>query len=364
MKKATCFLFFLGLILSLQGRILMKPYLQSVTTSSVYVMVECDNRDTVHVHYGLNSLLNEVASTGTIAATTASPATFVHKVKLAGLSPEQCYSYEVVQGGSRFGIYKFHTGAEAGTGFRFAWMADFRTNTDIHDKIALLVSKRDPLFSLYGGDLCANSTYVTWKREFFVKNEQDLISEVPFFNSVGNHEGMNQNTSAFLQNPVSGSHTQDYYSFDYGDVHFLCINTELSVSEGSRQYNFIAADLAGTSKKWKVVFSHIPAYGAGAHGENPAMILVSQKLFEPYHVDLVLSGHSHYYQHNLVNGIHHFIIGSAGAPLYTPIKASYTVKSAMAYNYAIIDVTPGSIVLNVYDEKNKVLDYLELKKQE
>ena len=64
---------------------------------------------------------------------------------------------------------------------------------------------------------------------------------------------------------------------------------------------------------------------------------------------MVIAGHSHFYQHNLVNGIHHLVIGTAGAPFKDLVNASYTLKSAKEYNYAIIDMTPAMLHLVVYN---------------
>lgn len=76
----------------------------------------------------------------------------------------------------------------------------------------------------------------------------------------------------------------------------------------------------------------------------------------------MISGRSHFYQHNLVNRIHHLVIGSAGAPLHDPYNASYTIKSAKDYNYAIGDVTPTSLHLIVYNAGGTVLDSFDLRK--
>jgi len=89
-------------------------------------------------------------------------------------------------------------------------------------------------------------------------------------------------------------------------------------SINSPQYNFIAADLAATTKPWKIVTTHAPAYASGGHGEDEDMIAMTNDIFEPNGVNLVIAGHNHFYQRNYVNGIHHLIIGSAGAPLVEP----------------------------------------------
>jgi predicted phosphodiesterase len=363
MKKLLILIALLYYFDAAYGEIIMKPYLQAVTTNSVWVMVECSTKDTVIVNYGSTSSYGSNAKTWVISATTASPVTYIHKIKLTGLSPDTKYFYETRQDKSLKEGASFHTAVNPGTNFRFAWMADCRTGTLVHDSIAKMINSENPLFSLYGGDLCINTGYRAWKEEFFRPNQLDLISQVPFFNSPGNHEGWSENARAFLQNPDSTSGTQDYYSFDYGDLHVLCINFKVPYHEGSPQYLFAKADLKSTKKTWKIVISHPPAYVAGGHGPDKGMIELTKKIFEPFNVDMVISGHSHLYQHNLVNGIHHLIIGSAGAPLTKPGTASYTLRSVKDYNYAIGEVTPQSLQIKVYNASGKKLDSVSLTRE-
>ena len=341
----------------------MKPYLQAVTTNSIWVMVECTTRDTVTVDYGSTSSYGSNAKTLIISATTASPVTYVHKVKLTGLSPDTKYYYEARQGTSVSQGASFHSSVPPGTNFRFTWMADFRTGVEVHDSIAALMLAANSLVSFYGGDLCYNPGYESWKKEFFRKNQLDLISRVPFFNTPGNHEGWSENAKAFTRNPESASNSQDYYSFDIGDLHVLSINYLVPCDEDSPQYNFAKTDLAETTKRWKIVICHAPAYAAGGHEGNKNIQVLTRNIFEPNHVDLFIAGHTHFYQHNLVNGIHHLIIGSAGAPLYSPKKANYTLLSVKDYNWAVGEVSPEKLSVTVYNASGKILDLIELQKK-
>jgi predicted phosphodiesterase len=362
MKKIILAILLAVITAGTQAKILMAPWLQAVTTNSVFVLVECDSKDTVWVDYGRTMAYGRVAMDTIVIPTEAKVPTYIHKIKLAGLKPNNTYYYQVRQGASHSAGYNFHTAVEPGATFRLLWMADFRTNTGIHDKIAKLAAATYPRVSIYGGDLCTSPDYVSWKKEFFRPDELELISMVPFFNATGNHEGNGPNTKAFLQSPESASKSQQYYSFEYGDLHVLVLNTEMDISPGSPQYEFAKQDLADAATSWKIVVSHKPAYCAGGHGEDTAMIRMTKELFEPNHVDMVISGHSHFYQHNLVNGIHHLVIGSAGAPLYDPEKASYTLVSLKDYCWAIMDVKYGRLILTVYNAKNQKLDTVDLKK--
>ncbi|MGE5550438.1 MAG: metallophosphoesterase [Bacteroidota bacterium] len=342
----------------------MRPYLQAVTTESVYVLVESDTTQPVTVEYGTTAAYGSKAVTESIEPTDTVPATYVHNIKLTGLQPNTEYNYRAIQGEVASPNHTFLTAVESGTGFRFAWMADTRTQPAIHDGIAGLIKEKRPRFSLYGGDLCERAYYEYWKRDFFVPNQMALAAGVPFFNAPGNHEGWTINTKAFTQAPASASGTQDYYSFDYGDAHFLCLNTEIPYEPNSPQWKFATQDLLNTKKTWKVVFFHKPAYSLGGNGETAGMKLMTTYIFEPCKVDVILTGHNHFYQHGLVNGIHHFTIGSAGAPLASPGKGSYVVNAAFDYNFAIADVTPTVLDLTVYSGKGTVLDKLTLTKTE
>ncbi len=342
---------------------LMSPYLQAVQKDSIYILVECDSPEVATVEYGPDNKYGSLQTAASISTTLAEKVTYVHKVKLKGLKPGKLYHYRALQAKEASQDYTFNTAVEEGVNFRFAWMADCRTGTEIHDIIAANIKKAKPRFSLYGGDLCQNGSYDFFKNEFFLKNELALIAEVPFFNTVGNHEGNGRNTYSFTEAPESASGLQKYYSFDYGDIHVLALNTELSVAAENAQYKFAKADLEACKKKWKIVITHVPAYIDGNYEEDKKLKKMTSDLFEPNKVDMVISGHSHLYQHNFVNGIHHMIIGSAGAPLATPKNDKpYVIKSVKEYNYAIVDVTPKSLHMVVYNEKEKVLDTLDLVK--
>jgi predicted phosphodiesterase len=342
------------------GTFVMPPYLQAVTTNSIYVLVESTTADTVTVDFGQTEAYGSIARTASIDSTTEG--TFVHNVHLVDLAPNSLYHYRARVGENRSLDASFLTAPLQGTEFRFAWMADCRSGVEVHDTISKRIADANPGVSLYGGDLCLRSTYSSFKEQFFRPNEQALIARIPFFNAPGNHEGWKTNTMAFTQAPQSASGTQDYYSFDYGDMHVLVVNNELDHGEGSPQYQFAQSDLSSTQRAWKIVMHHKPAYCAGGHDEDERMKTMSQQVFEPNHVDLVLAGHSHFFQHNLVNGIHFMVIGAAGAPLYNPGTAPYVVKSAREYCYAIGDVTPDRFALMVYNEKGAPLDTLVLHK--
>lgn len=365
MKKLYLLIFILFIPVKFYADIIMPPYLQSVTTNSVCVLVETNTMEAVTVKYGVNQNYSTSATTESFLPTTSLPVTYVHRIFLDNLSADTKYYYYAMQQNTFSSGYSFYTGILPGKKFRFVWLADCQVGIDIHNKISALIPSYKPKFLIWGGDLCQNTTYSSWKNEFFTHNELNVISRIPFFGIAGNHDGYgypNTNILSFEQNPEYYSGTQDYYSFDYGDAHFTVINNELPDGPGSAQYLFVQNDLQQTDKIWKIAVFHKPAYSYGSHGGDADMITMSQELFVPNKVDIVISGHNHFYQHNLVDNIHHFTISPTGGTPRTPTYASYTLKSLQTYCFGVFDVSPKSLSIKIYNEKNKLLDNIQLSK--
>ena len=156
----------------------------------------------------------------------------------------------------------------------------------------------NPVLLLEPGDLCNSSSYSVWKSEFFLSNELSLINKTPWVNGPGNHEASGTTTKAFTQG-TNGDKL--YFSFDYGDIHFIVLDTndEASLAPSA------ACSTTGPittwpppRKPWKIAVYHKTAYVAGGHGENATMKTVSTNIFVPRGVQMVLNGHSHFYQRN------------------------------------------------------------------
>ena len=343
------------------AEIIMQPYLQGIAGDGAYILVESDSMDTVTVNYGTTIAYGYNAIDEEVNETEAS--TFVHHIKLTGLQPDSLYHYKAVQGNYGSDDFTLTTPARVGSDFRFAYFADNRTNSNIFDKILTQIQADQPRFLMIGGDMSESPKYKNIKTEFFRSGLLNMISYIPFYSAEGNHDaGDAKNSVAFTHMPEN-SGPDGSYSFDYGDLHTLVINTESDCTVGSKQYNFAQDDLFKTQRIWKVVVFHQSAYVYGTgHQPNQDMVKMTSNIFEPNGVDMVLTGHSHFFQHNLVNGIPHMVIGSSGAPLYTPKAGEYTVKYKKSYCYGVADVSPTQLNLQVKDENGDLLDTITLNK--
>ena len=87
------------------------------------------------------------------------------------------------------------------------------------------------------------------------------------------------------------------YSFDYGDAHFLCLDSNIYLDPSDPTLtNWISNDLKSTNALWKFVTYHHPAYNVGVEHYSEQHMRVLSPIFERHHVDFVFHGHEHNYQ--------------------------------------------------------------------
>ncbi len=140
---------------------------------------------------------------------------------------------------------------------------------------------------------------------------QNYVSSVPLMLTSGNHsywsdylDGASdiEYNHTTVNLPKQDTENGQYYSFDYGDIHFAVLSSGDSDSSGVgySQRKWLEDDLASTDKTWKIVAIHNPLYSTGKYGSDKDRNKVARsqqkklgKIFNEYGVDLVLQGHDH-----------------------------------------------------------------------
>ncbi|RYX85079.1 hypothetical protein EON83_07480 [bacterium] len=107
-----------------------------------------------------------------------------------------------------------------------------------------------------------------------------------------------ENKIADFQKAAAGRYpSMANYSFDYGDIHFLCLDSNIYVDTTNPQLQqWIIDDLKSTDARWKFVVYHHPAFNAGDNHFSEQHFRVLSPIFEANGVDLILNGHEHIYQ--------------------------------------------------------------------
>jgi acid phosphatase type 7 len=356
-----------------------QPYLQSVGTTSALVAFRTSTSCTPFVRFGEGAYLSRSAS--------ATVTGYRHAVKLDGLTPGRTYSYVVEACGSVTGARTFQTATGADvTRVHFTAMGDFGTGGSLQRKVLqVLTPERAGEFLLTLGDNAYSSgTDAEFQGNMFTPMAA-LLRRTPLFPTPGNHEYITSNAQPYLDNfylPANNSaRTERYYSFDWGPVHFVsldsnCLTYPTTECTKAIQQDWVAKDLAATTRPWKIVFFHHPPWSSGDHGSSTSMRKAFAALFEQYGVDLVLTGHDHNYERSKpmkgeavaasgTKGIPYLVVGSGGATM-RPFETSQPSWSAFRddTNVGFLDVTVdgGTLTAKFITSSNTVRDSLTLTK--
>ena len=161
--------------------------------------------------------------------------------------------------------------------------------------------KEQPKVVLALGDLSYNRTANCW-----LDLVKPIISRVKI--AVGYHDldqsGKYSREEQYLK---AFNLSKPYYSFNYQNVHFLALATEIAynITDGrslnADGYRFVETDLNNASKdgsiNWIIVFGYRPLYSSpSVHNSSGILRDAYHPLFDRYGVDLVLQAHNHNYQ--------------------------------------------------------------------
>jgi hypothetical protein len=357
-----------------------QPYLQSVGTTSALVAFRTSASCTPFVRFGEGTDVSRSAS--------ATAAGWRHAVKLDGLSPGRTYSYVVEACGSVTGVRTFQTATGPGTSrVHFTAMGDFGTGGSLQRQVLQVLgqSSRAGEFLLTLGDNAYSSgTDAEFQGNMFTPMAA-VLRQTPLFPTPGNHEYVTSNAQPYLDNfylPANNSaRSERYYSFDWGPVHFVsldsnCLSFPTTECTKALEQDWVAKDLAATTRPWKIVFFHHPLWSSGEHGSSTAMRRAFAPLFEQYGVDLVLTGHDHNYERSKpmkgdavaasgTRGIPYLVVGSGGATLrpFDTSQPSWSVfRDATNVGYLDVTVDGGTLTAKFITSSNAVRDSLTLTK--
>jgi hypothetical protein len=155
-----------------------------------------------------------------------------------------------------------------------------------------------------------------------------MLRRTPVWSVVGNHEALSSNSVTqtgpyfdMFSFPVAAeaggiaSGTESYYSFDYGNVHFVVLDSEQSPAmAGTPMLLWLEADLQDAvmnAPDWIIALWHRPPYSKGLlHNSDVEVAEIRMRQFvvpilENYGVDVVFNGHSHSYERSYLIDNHY-----------------------------------------------------------
>ena len=182
---------------------------------------------------------------------------------------------------------------------------------------------------------------------------------------LGNHEYNSQHYYDLFHLPKGGGKEgEQWYSFDYGNVHFVCLDS--NVRDSREQLEWLENDLSQASGKaqWLFVVFHHPVYSSGHHGSEYETIPEWLEAFERYDVDIVFNGHDHHYERSFDNDIWYVLTGGGGAPLreVNQNPNPKQVYAEMTLHFCKLNIDGGQIDFEMIREDGSVGDAMAITK--
>ena len=181
---------------------------------------------------------------------------------------------------------------------------------------------------------------------------------VPFFDVIGNHElGGKGEREAYVRERFG----KFYGSFDWGNSHFVVLNTEEKDRRGGiygAQLKWLERDLAVNGKSENIfVFMHRPLFPVSAEDVGERRFFADRRnrdtlhaLFRRFGVRAVFAGHEHLFHEKVLDGIRYIITGGGGAPLYQNRSNGgfyhYLLVNVKGRHVSIETLTPDSVTVH------------------
>ena len=386
-------------LLDSESRYIRQIVAQDNSTSRT-IMWQSDNSEADAV---IEYRLEGTEKTQTIGATDKAftddgSTTYIHEATLTGLTPNTKYEYRVGYGTDRRSDwYRLET---AGASVYDVLIYPDSQSGDYSqwEEIVKSSALRNPRTALYisMGDLVDNGEQAyQWRT--WLNSIKPLSANVPLATTLGNHEMYTldwkmREPYAYLNYfavPPNGNEifNRRYYSYDFGDVHYIVLDTMLYESNHEDnpdthhpdlydvQVQWLRQDLTTNTKKWTVVLMHRDPfqYAFDRPGANRAIGfddegVLFMPIFDEFNVDLVLSAHLHSYRNRGhvrnferdASGPLYILTGIAGDARRPKWKQHpldvYVAPDRDKNNYMTMTVTPNKLIVKAFLPDGTQLD--------
>ena len=307
---------------SMAANIIRGPYVQMGTDNSMIVRWDTDTATSSQVKFGSSATsLNQTK--------TESSSTTQHIVTLTGLSPLTKYYYsvgsssQVLAGQNNSTFFKTSPRPGDSSPTRIWVVGDPGVAGDrpgtldqqyVLDGYKAYNNGQYTDFWLMLGDNAYNDGTIQEYQNAVFDQYPDLLKQSPLWPSMGNHDNRSADVDtqsggfydlfSLPTNGEAGGESSDheaYYSFDYGNVHVVVLNSADSEHNqlSGPMDEWLEADLRNTQAEWIIATFHHAPYGVGHDSDTESGLIRMRENFLPilesHGVDLVMAGHNHYY---------------------------------------------------------------------
>ena len=215
---------------------------------------------------------------------------------------------------------------------------------------------------MLGDNIYPPNTPQDYVTKFEEPYQELLAAGVTFHAAIGNHDPPGQ-----LNYAKFNMEGKRYYTFRRNEqrlrglsgagVRFFVLDSR---SLDPRQLAWLSDELAGSATTWKICYFHHPIYTSGRYSSGArALRLALEPILIAGDVDVVLSGHEHFYERmRPQHGIAYFISGGAGSLRKGDIRPSdLTARGFDAdYHFMLMEVSGDTLYFQTISRTGETVD--------
>jgi DNA repair exonuclease SbcCD nuclease subunit len=206
---------------------------------------------------------------------------------------------------------------------------------------------------MVGDNLYGGNSPKDYDRKFAIPYKPLLDGGVKFYAALGNHD----DPSERFYKPFN-MNGERYHTFKPADgVRFFALD---STYMDEKQLKWFEEQLMASGSEWKIAFFHHPPYSSGeTHGSDETLRTQLEPIFVKYGVNVVLTGHEHFYERiKPQKGIAYFITGSSAKLREGNISTTeLTAKGFDAgYTFMLAEIVGDDMYYQALTDEGKTVD--------
>jgi hypothetical protein len=205
---------------------------------------------------------------------------------------------------------------------------------------------------MLGDNIYGSQTPKDLEKKFGVPYKALLDAGIKFYASLGNHDS--QANAKYAPFNMNG---ELYYTYAAKNVRFFALDSN---KMDPKELAWLENALKTAREDWKICYFHHPLYSDGrTHGAEVEVRVVLEPLFVTYGVNVVFSGHEHFYERLVPQkGIAYFISGSAGELRKGDVNRSATTAAAFDtdQSFMIVEVAGDDLTYQAISRKGVTVD--------
>jgi predicted phosphodiesterase len=204
-----------------------------------------------------------------------------------------------------------------------------------------------------GDNLYGSERPKDYAKKFEIPYKALLDAGVKFYAALGNHDDPEQRLYKHFN--MGG---ERYYTFQpKSGVRFFALDSNYV---DQKQIGWLDKELAASGSDWKIAFFHHPLYSSGeTHGSAELQRSQLEPVFLKHGVNVVLTGHEHFYERlKPQKGVAYFIVGSSAklreGDLRKSDKTVYGNDSD--YSFMLVEIAGDEMYFQAISDKGVTLD--------